>query len=302
MKILLVGKHELSCQVLNFLLTTSHKTEVITSKTEIKTGRDSLKKLLISKKIKPLNKDFSHEELLNRIIKFKPDLLISTGFDKIIKQEILDQIPLCINIHFGMLPKYRGSFSIPWAILNNEKYIGVTLHKIDSGIDSGKIIFQSKIKNNPNNSCRQIYSLAINEGLKLCKKLITNLENNKNLIFKKQNEAKATYYPLEFPENFHINWQQTTTYIFNYIRACYFPPFTPAFTNIESNVVNIHFPVKYKYQQHNKTYGTIVEISNQYWITTLNGLIQPIEITINKKKQNFQNFVKNKKIEGIRVQ
>tara|TARA_Y100001938_G_C8084360_1_gene431058 strand:- start:1015 stop:1626 length:612 start_codon:yes stop_codon:yes gene_type:complete len=71
------------------------------------------------------------------------DIFISVLYDKIIKQDFIEKRK-CFNFHPGILPEYRGAGCSSWAIINGEKESGVTLHYIDSGIDTGDIICINK--------------------------------------------------------------------------------------------------------------------------------------------------------------
>ncbi len=70
--------------------------------------------------------------------------MVIVGYGQIIPQSILD-IPLhgILNIHASLLPKYRGAAPIQWAIANGEKITGVTVMKIDAGLDTGAMLQQS---------------------------------------------------------------------------------------------------------------------------------------------------------------
>lgn len=61
-----------------------------------------------------------------------------------------------INIHYSLLPKYRGYHSTVWAIINDEKYLGLTIHEMSEYIDDGDIIYQYKVENDKKNF-RRIY-------------------------------------------------------------------------------------------------------------------------------------------------
>jgi methionyl-tRNA formyltransferase len=67
------------------------------------------------------------------------DIIVSVLYDKLFKVNIVKE-KYCYNFHPGILPNYRGSGICSWAIINEEKYMGVTLHVIDEGIDTGDII------------------------------------------------------------------------------------------------------------------------------------------------------------------
>ena len=75
------------------------------------------------------------------ILKYQPDLIVTCAYGKILPKVILDYPKLgCLNIHASILPKYRGSAPIQWALLNGEDKTGVTLMYMDEGMDTGDII------------------------------------------------------------------------------------------------------------------------------------------------------------------
>jgi len=94
---------------------------------------------------------------LNKINEIKPDLIICIRYAEILKNSLLT-IPNggVINFHPSLLPKYKGMAPIFQALLHNENEIGFSLHYIDEGIDTGKIIKRQKIKTEKNESVSRI--------------------------------------------------------------------------------------------------------------------------------------------------
>ncbi|MEL7251487.1 MAG: formyl transferase [Bacteroidota bacterium] len=84
-------------------------------------------------------------EVLDIVKDFKPDLIIVSG-TRIIKKRILNELPCeIVNIHAGITPEYRGVHGMYWALHNQEPELaGVTLHRVDTGIDTGAIISQAR--------------------------------------------------------------------------------------------------------------------------------------------------------------
>jgi methionyl-tRNA formyltransferase len=83
---------------------------------------------------------------INRISKLKPDIGISVNWQGLISDEVIDIFPHgLLNCHAGDLPRYRGNAVANWAILNGEKEITVTIHKMDKGLDTGDIVLQKRI-------------------------------------------------------------------------------------------------------------------------------------------------------------
>jgi len=98
------------------------------------------------------------DSFINYIKVNQIDLIISIACPKIFKKEILQASRLgCINYHTALLPKNRGRQPLFWALLNNEKETGITIHKINRNIDDGSIIVQQKIKIDPQDSLHNLY-------------------------------------------------------------------------------------------------------------------------------------------------
>lgn len=82
---------------------------------------------------------------------------LSVECDKIINKKFFVEGSSFFNIHFSLLPKYRGTMTSFWPIVFGEKETGVTLHEIDEGIDTGNIIFQMKFEIKEDYTCRDLY-------------------------------------------------------------------------------------------------------------------------------------------------
>lgn len=132
------------------------------------------------------NKHISDEDLSSS------DLIISVFYDKIIKKDFIDKCSRIINLHNAPLPKYRGVSPINWALKNNEKEHGVTIHEISPGIDDGDIIGQIKYSIYPEfEEVIDVYNKAIQYGYLLFKNTIPLIDN---ITPEKQDELKSSYY------------------------------------------------------------------------------------------------------------
>ena len=109
----------------------------------------STKKIIKKNKLKYVDGIAVNEKYLYNLIKKKKySFIINTG-DQIFLEKVIKVSKYKIfNIHLSLLPKYAGIWTIFQQLANNEKYTGVTIHKINNKIDSGKLILQKKIKLN----------------------------------------------------------------------------------------------------------------------------------------------------------
>ena len=77
-------------------------------------------------------------EAVNKLKEYEADIFVIAAFGQILSEEILTMPPLgCVNIHASLLPAYRGAAPIQWAVINGEKESGVTIMRMEKGIDTG---------------------------------------------------------------------------------------------------------------------------------------------------------------------
>jgi methionyl-tRNA formyltransferase len=96
-----------------------------------------------------LESSINHKNSLSKISFYEPDLLISVAGNEIFKSPLINLATNgCLNLHTALLPKYRGLMPSFWALRFKERYTGVSVFKVDEGIDSGPIIVQKEIEIN----------------------------------------------------------------------------------------------------------------------------------------------------------
>ena len=132
-------------------------------------------------------------------IKGKPDIIFFIGNTKILPEDKM--IAPCLNIHPGLLPKYRGRYSIPYVIFNGEEYFGVTLHWIDKGIDSGEIIMQEKIKIEEYDTAYSLWQKFNEVGERMFGEFLNMWLSCKPIVSYPQDEKEATYYHRHLPND-----------------------------------------------------------------------------------------------------
>lgn len=172
-------------------------------------------------------------QTLEDVEKIEDLIFLSLEFDKIIKPERFKSKKL-YNIHFSLLPEYKGMFTSLLPILHGKSYSGVTLHEIDSGIDTGNIISQRKV-NISGYTCEELYYLYLEVGTKLVYEYLEDIIND-SITSKKQSFLESTYFSkhtVDFSNN-EININQTGNQIRKFVRAFTFPVYqVPRFKNFE---------------------------------------------------------------------
>jgi methionyl-tRNA formyltransferase len=136
------------------------------------------------------------KSLLNILKKSNIDLIVSVAYPFLISSEIIDFMNKkfgIVNLHGGLLPKYRGTTPVLWAIINQEKYLGMTLHYIDKGCDSGDIIDQKKVKNLEADTLNDVTEKLKKSAIKIFKNYLNKLLKNKIITRTPQDHSKANY-------------------------------------------------------------------------------------------------------------
>ena len=112
---------------------------------------------------------------------------------------------MCFNFHPGILPFYPGKNCVSGAIYNGEKQIGITVHKMNSIIDNGKILFKKKVKLSKNDNLLSAMFKLRKINLSLLKRLLLLLKKNQKLNLKKTDRKKIKIYPNIVPNFGLIN-------------------------------------------------------------------------------------------------
>ena len=120
------------------------------------------------------------------------------------------------GIHASLLPKYAGGAPLTWAIINGETQTGVTLFKLDDGVDDGDIILQRLFKIEENDTIKEVYEKATILSKEI---LLDSLVNINNIKFTPQDKRNIIIYPQRRPEDGEIDLSKTAAEIHNFVRA-----------------------------------------------------------------------------------
>lgn len=120
------------------------------------------------------------------------DILQLVFYKKIVRQRTIERFGIGLNIHLSELPKYRGARGINWALKNQERFQGVTIHKVTAGLDQGPIIAQSRFTIYPYfEEVGDVYNRALEHAYLLFCHTLPVLDR---IEMVDQDESRATYY------------------------------------------------------------------------------------------------------------
>jgi methionyl-tRNA formyltransferase len=170
-------------------------------------------------------------EWLEQIAALKPDLILSAYYRNMISTKILGLARLgAFNMHGSLLPKYRGRAPINWAVLHGEPRIGITLHRMVKAPDAGAIVDQEGVDIGPRDSAEDAFRKVLPCARRVLERQIDLLLRGRAKETP-QDDTQATYFGGRKPEDGRIDWTQTSTQIFNLIRAVT-DPYPGAFTDV----------------------------------------------------------------------
>lgn len=242
-------------------------------------------------------KKMKDEEIINKIKKINPDLIVVVAYGKIIPNDIIN-LPKygIINVHSSVLPKYRGASPIHSAILNGDTETGVSIMYIEEELDAGDVILVEHCKIEEDDTLGSLHDKLKDLGAIGLEKALKLIEKGEvNAV--KQDDSKATFVKPIKKEETKIDWNDTKENIYNKIRGL--NPFPTAYT-INGNGENIKI---YKCEKIENNYsgenGQIVEILPKKGpvVKTNNGGIILLEVKMpGKKNQSGQDIVNGRKI------
>lgn len=164
---------------------------------------------------------------VEELVSFNGDLLISAHYRNIIKNNVLDLFRgRAINVHPSLLPKYRGTFSSVWAIINDEKYTGITFHFMNEKVDDGNIILQKKVIISSDDTAFSLHNKLISISVFFLGDAIDKVMDG----FKGHpQEGEVSYFPRILPFNGQIELNRSNKdEVRSFVRAMHYPPHAPA--------------------------------------------------------------------------
>ncbi|ADQ46506.1 methionyl-tRNA formyltransferase [Caldicellulosiruptor kronotskyensis 2002] len=240
----------------------------------------------------------NNEDFLDLLKKIEPDTIVVVAYGKILPKEVLE-IPKhgCINVHASLLPEYRGAAPIQRVLMDGKEYTGITIMKMDEGLDTGDILLQKEVKIENNDDILTLSKKLAEVGSQL---LIETLRNIESITPVKQDHSRATYAPPIKKEEGKIDWNMSAKEIYNRFRALKIWP--GIFTTFKGKLLKIH---DIEIAQDNKDNinsnvlnGTVVEIDDSSIIIKVrDGLIRLRLLQLEGgKKISARDFVNGYKI------
>jgi len=206
-------------------------------------------------------------EGVERLRSIAPEIMVIVGYGQIIPQSILNIAPRgMLNVHASLLPKYRGAAPIQWAIANGEAITGVTIMRIDAGLDTGDMLRKCETAVGENETAIELSPRLAEVGADL---LVETLANLDSITPEKQNGDAATYAPILKKEDGIIDWSRPAREIHNRVRGL--QPWPGAYSSFRGQAMHI-WSSRVSEDRSPHPAGTLVLQHRQLYATAGDGL------------------------------
>lgn len=281
MKIVFMGTPEFAVPTLKALHNSPHQVALVVTQPDRPKGRG---RKLMPPPVKEAAVSFGYpviqpesvrtDTFATQMRELEPDIFVVIAFGHILSQKLLN-IPqkAPINIHASLLPKYRGSAPIQWAIINGEHEAGITTMLMDKGLDTGDILMKKAIPILSDDTSETLHDKLSLVGAEL---LIETLDHFDTIRPVPQQNEHASYAPLLKKEDGHIDWKKPALLIETLIRGV--NPWPGAYTFHGEKRLKI-FKASVIHEDSGASPGTVVEgFSDELRVSAGKGILSILEI------------------------
>ncbi|CCV65636.1 Methionyl-tRNA formyltransferase [Paracholeplasma brassicae] len=233
-----------------------------------------------------LSKDYE------RIIKLKPDLIVTAAYGQMIPTAVLD-LATSINVHGSILPKYRGGAPVQYAIKNGDKTTGVTIMYMAPKMDSGDIIDCEEVEILETDTTDSLMRRLSIVGRDLLDRTILSIINQTNNRVP-QDETQVTFAYTIKPEEEFLDFTKTTKEVINHLRSLLDEPGGSIFVNNTRIKV---YEIEKSDIISSRNPGEVVKVTKQFLVKTKDGVVRLKKIKPEGKKlMNDTDFLNGQKI------
>ncbi len=158
-------------------------------------------------------------ELIGQLASYEPELMIVVAYGRILTPEIL-ALPSVgfLNVHASLLPRYRGSAPLNWALINGDQETGVTIQWVQYEVDSGPIFLQERVPINEEDNAGALYRKLAERGAALLVQALDRLRRGEAVRASQPHEG-ITYAPPITPEMRRLHWELPAPEVSGWIRG-----------------------------------------------------------------------------------
>ncbi len=242
-------------------------------------------------------------EFLEVLKELNPEVIVVVAFGQLIPKAILELAPYgCINVHASLLPKYRGAAPIQWAVIDGEAETGVTIMRMDEGLDTGDMISKVTVPVLADETGGSLFDKLSEAGAKLLVETLPSLEDG-TAVFEKQPEESPTAYAGMIKKSMgDLDWTRPAEELERLIRGL--NPWPSAYTKMDGKTLKI-WKAQVLEEEREEDYmpGTILLTEQQeFMVQTGKGILKITELQLEgKKRMDTSSFLRGYHLEGGKV-
>lgn len=290
MRIIFMGTPDFAVGTLEALVNAGHEVVLAVTQPDKPQGR---KQILIAPPVKQTAeklgipvyqpKRVREPEALALLRGYEPELIVVAAFGQILPKELLDMPQYgCINVHASLLPKYRGAAPIQWAILNGDAVTGVTIMRMDVGLDTGDMIAKAEVAITPQDTGGSLFDRLAETGAKLCVETIPSIVDG-TAVYTPQDEQAATKVGQISKKDGLIDFTRSAAAIECQIRGL--NPWPSAYTSLAGKTLKI-WSAQVSDRQTEAQPGTVVLVEkDRFGVQTGDGVLICTEVQLEGKKR-----------------
>ena len=298
MRVVFMGTPDFAAGILEAVVLAGHEVVLAVSQPDKPKGRGKalqfppVKEYAISQGIEVYQpRKVREAECVEFIRERQPEIIVVAAFGQILPKELLD-LPKygCINVHASLLPKYRGAAPIQWAVINGDKVSGVTIMRMDVGLDTGDIIETAETEISPEETGGSLFDKLEKLGAKLLVETMEKIENG-TARYTKQEESQARHVGMIDKSMGDIDWKKSAVEIENLIRGL--NPWPSAYTRLNGKTLKIWKALPEPGGEPQKAGCVYLVNKKELKIHTGDGVLSLLEVQLEgKKRMDIPSFLR----------
>ena len=244
MRVIFMGTPDFSVGTLEAVLAAGHEVAAVVTQPDKPKGRGGamsmspVKEAALKHNLTVLQPQRAREEaFIEELRGYEADVIVVVAFGQLLPAEIIHMPKYgCINVHASLLPKYRGAAPIQWAVINGEKASGVTIMRMDEGLDTGDMIASVAVELDAQETGGSLFDKLQDAGARLCVETMKSIEDG-TAVYTPQDNEIATHTKMIQKSLGKINWSLSAVQIERLIRGL--NPWPSAYTYLSGKTLKI---------------------------------------------------------------
>lgn len=290
MKVIFMGTPDFSVGTLEAIIEAGHEITAVVTQPDKPKGRGKAMQFTPVKEValahgipvyQPVK--VKNPEFVETLDKIPADIIVVVAFGQIISKEILEMKKYgCINVHASLLPKYRGAAPIQWAVIDGEKESGVTIMRMDEGLDTGDMMLKTIVPLDEKETGGSLFDKLSNAGAALAVEALRKLEAGE-ITYEVQGETTTAYAKMLKKDFGNIDWNRSAVEIERLIRGM--NPWPSAYSHLDGKTLKI-WAAETDEETHPGSCGEIVKVTkDEIHVACGKGTLIITELQLEGKKR-----------------